>query len=264
MLTDVVFQGLPVPVTVDGNRVSCYLNEGTVRFQRTVAADAKIPVQFDFTRLDTNLILEQPIFLNLEGPPALSKPPQKDSRPQMIAGALILLALISILIMWLSSRRKGTKDTVSAAAPAAQMEEASRYGYAGRLNIHITNTLSGRDFPPLTYNLFRVPGGKKRSLQEILDSCAVDEAFEGADKIFFQPAADHGLLLTNHSNGTLLRNREILMKGRSYQIRLNTKVDITFEDERSEITLHYREAATSDMRLLAGEPQERSAHHGLY
>ena len=264
MLTDVVFQGLPVPVTVDGDRISCYLNEGTVQFQRTVTADTKLPVQFDFTRLDTNLILEQPIFLNLEGPPALSKPPQKDSRPQMIAGALILLALLSMLIMWLSSRRKGTKDTVSAAAPAAQMEEASRYGYAGRLNIHITNTLSGRDFPPLTYNLFRVPGGKERSLQEILDSCAVDEAFEGADKIFFQPAADHGLLLTNHSNGTLLRNREILIKGRSYQIRLNTRVDITFEDERSEITLHYREATPSDMRLLAGEPQERSAHHGLY
>lgn len=36
---------------------------------------------------------------------------------------------------------------VTAAAPAVRMEEASRYSYAGRLNIHISNTLSGRDFP---------------------------------------------------------------------------------------------------------------------
>ena len=82
----------------------------------------------------------------------------------------------------------------------------------------------------------------------------VEEPFEGADKIFFQPAAGHCLLLTNKSDCTLMQNREILMKGHSYQISLNSKVDITFEDERSEIALQYRDVKPSDMRLLAGEP----------
>ena len=50
-----------------------------------------------------------------------------------------------------------------------------------------------------------------------------------------------------------MQNREILMKGHSYQIGLNSKVDITFEDERSEIALQYRDVKPSDMRLLAGE-----------
>lgn len=267
MLTDPVFQGLLVPVSVDGDTIPLYLKKGAVSFQRAVTAAEKISVQFDFTKLDTNLILEQPVLLALEGPPALSKPPLEDYRPQIIVGSLILLALLSLLIIWLASRRKKAKAVVSPAststgtpratapAPAAQVEETSRYGYVGRLNIYITNTVSGHDFPPLTYNLFRIPGGKKLSLQEILDSCEVDEPFEGADKIFFQPAAGRCLLLTNNSDCTLMQNREILMKGRSYQISLNSKVDITFEDERSEIALQYRDVKPSDMRLLVGEPQ---------
>lgn len=259
MLTDPVFQGLLVPTTADTDSMSCYLKDGAITFQRVVTADTRLSVQFDFTKLDTNLILEQPAFLDLEGPPALPKPPLADYRPQIIVGSLILLALISALIIWLASRRKKAKvislsAAATSAAPAAQAELASRYGYVGRLNIYITNTLSGHDFPPLTYNLFRIPGGKKLSLQEILDSCEVNEPFEGADKIFFQPAAGHCLLLTNESDCTLMQNREILMKGCSYQISLNSKVDITFEDERSEIALQYRDVKPSDMRLLAGEP----------
>ena len=264
MLTDPVFQGLLVPVMVDGDTLPCYLKDGTIAFQRAAAADAKVSIQFNFTKLDTNLILEQPVSIELEGPPVLPEPSPEDYRPQIIVGSLILLALISMLIIWLASRRKRPKavppppaaaavgETV---APAARTEETSRYGYVGRLNIYITNTLSGHDFPPLTYNLFRIPGGKKLSLQEILESCEVDEPFEGADKIFFQPAAGHCLLLTNESDCTLMQNREILMKGHSYEISLNSKVDITFEDERSEIALQYRDVKPSDMRLLAAEPR---------
>ena len=258
MLTDSIFQGLLVPTTADGDSMSCYLRGGAITFQRTVKTDTKLPLQFDFTKLDTNIILEQPVFMDLEGPPALPTPLLADYRPQIIVGSLILLALISILIIWLAARRKKAKviasPSTAAAAPAAQTEEIGRYGYVGRLNIYITNTLSGHDFPPLTYNLFRIPGGKKLTLQEILDGCKVDEPFEGADKIFFQPAAGHCLLLTNESDCTLMQNREILMKGHSYQISLNSKVDITFEDERSEIALQYRDVKPSDRRLLAGEP----------
>ena len=192
MLTDPVFQGLSVPTTAGTDTVSCYLKDGVIAFHCTVTADTKLPVQFDFTKLDTNLILEQPVTVELEGPPAVEKPPLEDYRPQIIVGSLILLALISLLIIWLVSWRKKAKVVVppaaavsaTTAAPTSQTEETSRYGYVGRLNIYITNTLSGHDFPPLTYNLFRIPGGKKLSLQEILDSCEVDEPFENRKPVW--------------------------------------------------------------------------------
>ena len=42
-------------------------------------------------------------------------------------------------------------------------------------------------------------------------------------------------MLSNESDCTIMQAREILMKGRSYLIGLDSKVDITFEDEVSEI-----------------------------
>ena len=49
-----------------------------------------------------------------------------------------------------------------------------------------------------------------------------------------------------------MQNREILIKNRSYQIELNSKVDITFEDEISELALQYKDVKPSGTRLLAG------------
>ncbi len=142
MLTDPVFQGLSVPTTAGTDTVSCYLKDGVIAFHCTVTADTKLPVQFDFTKLDTNLILEQPVTVELEGPPAVEKPPLEDYRPQIIVGSLILLALISLLIIWLVSWRKKAKVVVppaaavsaTTAAPTSQTEETSRYGYVGNVN----------------------------------------------------------------------------------------------------------------------------------
>lgn len=61
LLTDPVFQELLIPTTADTDAMSCCLKDGAIAFQHVVTADTKIPVQFDFTTLDTNLILEQPV-----------------------------------------------------------------------------------------------------------------------------------------------------------------------------------------------------------
>lgn len=248
VLTDQIFQGLSTPVTIGDTAIPASLEDGMVSFQVPVVESDDQAVFLALDLLPTNLIMEQPICLTLEGAPAL---PPTDNRPQIIAIILAVVAVISIFFMFFTVRRRKIPPLPN--SQAAQSPVTSRYNFTGRLNLYITNTLSGHDFPPLTYNLFRIPGGKKLSLQEILDGCEVDEPFEGADKIFFQPAAGHCLLLTNESDCTLIQNREILMKGHSYQIGPNSKVDITFEDERSELALHYREVRPSDMRLLAGE-----------
>lgn len=248
VLTDLIFQGLSTPVTVGNTVIPESLEGGMISFELPVVESGDQVVFLDLNELDTNLIMEQPVYLTLEGAPAL---PPADVRPQIIVAILAAVAIISILLIFFTVHRK--KITPLPNSQTAQSPVTSRYNFTGRLNLYIANTLSGHDFPPLTYNLFRIPGGKKLSLQEILDGCEVDELFEGADKIFFQPAAGHCLLLTNESDCTLIQNREILMKGHSYQIGPNSKIDITFEDERSELALQYREVRPSDMRLLAGE-----------
>ena len=45
-----------------------------------------------------------------------------------------------------------------------------------------------------------------------------------------------------------MKSREILLKRRSYQLTLDSKVDITFEDEISELTFQYKDVRLSAMR----------------
>ncbi len=250
MLTDPVFHRLSVPVVVNGAEEAGFLEDGMLHLQRSVSETEDVSFQMRFENLDTNLMIEQPLLVSLEAPPALPVPEPPDYRPQMIAGSLCVLALLALIIL-LAKRRSQKPQKI----PKSELEtesEDSKFAYSGRLNLYITRTRSGHDFPPLTYNLFRLPNGKQLSLQQVLDSCDVDEPFDGADKILFRPGAGRCLILTNHSDCTLMQNRTILIKGRSYQIDLNSKIDITFEDERSEMAVQYRDVKPSEMRLMAG------------
>ena len=43
-----------------------------------------------------------------------------------------------------------------------------------------------------------------------------------------------------------MKSREILMKNKSYQLAIGAKVDISFEDEISELTLQYKDIKPSE------------------
>lgn len=247
-LTDSLFQGEQIPVFVNGEALAAHMEDGVLRIRREVTEDETLSIHLDLSHLNANLFLAQPLRLSLEGPPPL---PGTDLRPWIITGILCLLALLFLILMLLTRRRRMGE---SAAPPLQeypqQRAETGKYSFSGRLNLYVTRTRSGRDIAPLTYNLFPLPGGKCLTLREVLDSCGVDEPFEGADQILFQAGGARSLLLTNNSNCTLLQNREIMMKGRSYQFLLNTKIDITFEDEQTELVLQYREVKPSEERQM--------------
>lgn len=149
--------------------------------------------------------------------------------------AFLVLAGILIFVLYLKRSRP-------VPAPAEDRPEPSKYSYTGMLKIYITRTRSGYDIPPLSFNLFRTSAGRVISLQEIIKNCDVKEEFPGAEAIYFKAAANRTLILTNNSDCTIIKNREILMKKQSYQLPLDSKVDISFEDEISELTFQYKEA----------------------
>lgn len=231
-LTEDTFKNRIVRVTVGDETHSVPLENGALTFPCAVTEGQPLSLFLDMSDLDANITLTQPEAVMPS--PSAEEAPQRDLRPYAVVGGLGLLLALFLLL----GRKKPPEQ--SAAVPAAP-PAPSKYSYGGRLNIYVTQTRSGRDVPPLTYDLFRLPGNKTLTLREVLDGCGVDEAFDGADAIRLQAGGNRSLILTNDSNCTLMHNRAILMKGRSYQLALNSKVDITFEDERSEMVLQYRE-----------------------
>lgn len=247
VLMDSSFDGRSLSGTIGGQSWTGAVRSGTVMLppQSGISENRKEDVSLSFDALNTNIIVAQPLSVSLEGAPELPPPP--DYRPIMIAvfvGSLLVILLLVYLAV--GHRRKKPRSIPDPPPPAP-----SKYSYTGRLNIYITRTKSGRDVPPLTYDLFRIPGGKVLSLQEILDGCNVEEHLEGADRIYLKAGANRCLVLSNDSDCTIIQSREILMKGRSYLMGLDSKVDITFEDEVSEMALQYRQVRPNELRSYA-------------
>lgn len=239
LFTESIFENIPVDVTIDGNVIPTVLAGGALQLSYELTESRTLPFQFNYSGLPANVLGSDTANLEvvLEPPP-----PEPDLRPWIIGGIVIVLSLIALLILFLRRPKKIIP------LPSETPSFSSRHSYTGKFSIFITKTASGHDIPPLTFNLFRLPSDRDISLHEVLDACGVDESFEGAEKILFQPGANRSLILTNHSDCTILRNREILMKRKSYELPLNSKVDITFENERSELVLQYRELGPSERR----------------
>lgn len=237
------FNYSPITVMIDGDLQELPLQSGSLEWSETVTDQRVCEVIFDYSALPVNVIGEDRLSVTLDAPPLLSvEEPQEATYPQehdyLMIGILILcvfLVLVGILALVLYLRRPKSSSPLPEDRP-----EPGKYSYVGKIKLYVTRTRSGYDIPPLSYNLFRLPSGKVISLLEILTECEVEEQFPGAENIFFKAGAARSLILTNNSDCTIIKNREILMKKKSYSLDPDAKVDVSFEDEISELTLQYK------------------------
>lgn len=234
------FDNTKINLLTNGQAEESFLNGGILEQTIPVTNSMTLSVEPDFSQMPVNVVSYHDLTVKLEQPPLL--PAEKNQvSPVLIiilSAGIILIAGIILLIL---KRVKSAPVPI----PAEDKPEPSKYSYMGRINIYITRTQTGYDIPPLAFDLFRIPSGKVISLKEILESCDVTETFDGADMIYFKPGAKQSLILTNNSDCTIMKNREILMKKKSYQLQVGAKVDITFEDEISELTFQYKESKPS-------------------
>lgn len=221
------------------------LEDGQLQLCETVTKECVKEVSFDCAEFPANILEIGTVTVALEGPPAL--PVEEPERfPGVIYGIAILAVLLVILAVAVAARLK--KPARPAAVPDYDERPApGKSSYAGRLNIYVTRTASGYDISPLSYDLFRLPSTRVISLSEILAGCGLREVFEGADRIYISSGQKCSIILTNQSDCCIMKSGEILMKRKSCQLFAGAKVDITFEDEISELTFQYRELRPSEM-----------------
>lgn len=237
--TESYFDQSKLPVQVDEVLKETALKNGAIQNQVSVHKDTTQKVSFDYSQLSVNVLGINEVSVALSGPPAL--PPVEPEPPY----GLYLLGVVVVFgggaVFLLFRRPKPVQ------MPPDEKPEPGKYSFTGKLNIYITRAPSGYDIPPLSYNLLRLPSTKVIALDEILENCEVKERFEGADRIYFKSGAGRSLIVTNNSDCTIMKNREILMKKKSYQLSVETKVDVTFEDEMSELTFQYKDLKPSEM-----------------
>ncbi|MCM1259255.1 MAG: VWA domain-containing protein [Roseburia sp.] len=220
------------------------LEAGQVLLKERVTEDSVKKISFTCEKFPANVLSISEVEISLEGPPLL--PVEEPEDPSYVLyGMAVLAALFLILILLVLLRRGNPRNTFAPEEPYRPAPGNS--SYIGRLNIYITRTKSGYDISPLAYDLFRLPANRVISISEILENCGIRETFQGAQGIYLSSGQGRSIILTNQSDCCIMKSGEILMKKKSYQLFTESKVDITFEDEISELTFQYKDLKPSEM-----------------
>jgi Ca-activated chloride channel family protein len=228
LLNDPYFEGKSVRVTADGQEITAVVEKGTIRFSLPADSTRSVAVKVRYEDLGVNIIAPDTTTVQINQPEGYGK---------MIAFVAAIAIAIAVLVWW---RMRKPKPVPPAPPPA------SRYEYAGKLKIYVTKAPDDSDIAPMEYNLYRHFRKEEISLGALLENCGLSFALAGAYKVFFSPGANKALVLTNKSDCTILKNRDLLVKDHSCLVYFHERIHITFEDERSELILEYKNVKPSE------------------
>ena len=230
VLNDAYFEGKTVNVEAEGKQIAAIVKDGAICFSLPAETTRDVSVKIHYEDLGINMIGDENTIVQIQ---------TNDYAIGYIVISIIILGIAIAALIWIRNRNryKEQKELQKSVSP---------YEYAGKLKIYITKLKEDIDIAPMEYNLYRRFNKEEISLAEILHQCGIELKLEGADKIIFSPGAQKALVLTNNSNCTILKNRELLIKNYNTMIYYNERFYITFEDEFSEAILEYKSIKPSE------------------
>jgi len=242
------YEGQEVSFRVNGVSETGKINNGIITYTLSIDGVDELSIEIDSGSFTEHYEITQPAFTKLV--PPQDPIPEPDYRPLWIILGVLAAALILILALWV---KKKNTTVVYVAQPPASREPAKKMEtktctYSGKFNIYVVRTADGRDVPPQTYQLFGRNSGRM-TLDQILSSCKIKLGKIGEDDIIIYPGPDHSVIIMDQSERcTVLRGMEILKKGMGYPVFYNEKITITFEDESTEMEVHYKNLKPSERK----------------
>ena len=234
------FEGREISLRLNDTLYQCTITQGQI--QMSIPADAieEVEAAVEMESEAAVYYIEQPVVGKIEKYPDPVPKEKPDYRPLWVI--LILLACsVFVIILWWIKKRNTTVIYMSAPLKETEKKiETKNCSYSGRFTMYVVRTKDGRDIPPQTYVLF----GKtpvRMTLDKILNSCGIKCGKIGAEDIIFYPGPDHSVILMDQSERcTVMRGTEIVKKGMGYPIFYNEKITVAFEDDMTEMEIHYK------------------------
>lgn len=228
LLRDPYFENKNIRIDIQGNSILSKVENGEICFTMPITEEQN-------DNIEANVHYED-LGINMKAPKVLLQMPQRNNYIFYIVSIIVGIFFIVVILLWNKKSRR----------PVDDIKTISPYEYAGKLKIYITKLKEDIDIAPMEYNLYRRFSREEISLAEILHQCGIELNFEGADKVIFSPGAQKALIISNKSNCTILKNRELLLKNYNALIYFNERIFITFEDEFSEAILEYKSVKPSE------------------
>lgn len=175
--------------------------------------------------------------------PEIEKPkPQID---WFFWSVMILFVVALTLIFIFSGKKNNNKSAKRRVIDESKVlpdeSRAQKNDFYGKVQVYVTHNREDIDYPPESINLFARCNREVITLEWILDTCNLPLNLKEADKVVIRPGADKSLIIKNSGKVTAMKGRELLEKGYAYHLYYHEKVTFIFDQEDTEIEVHYKD-----------------------
>lgn len=228
-------------ILIDGEESQYRINNGEVFLYRQTPENEVVEIKLVFqdnfgVYLGENIINEEIILPEIE-----------DSGPEIdwFFWGVIALFVAALILIFIYSKRKGKKtparNRVIDDSRILPDDKLRKNDFYGKVQVYVIHNREGIDYPPESINLFARCNREVITLEWILDTCNLPLNLKGADKIVIKPGEDKSLIIKNSGRVTAMKGRELLEKGHAYHLYYHEKVTFIFDQEDTEIEVHYKD-----------------------
>ena len=178
-------------------------------------------------------------------------PKQKEEQTDWLFWGILMLFLFAnggILYLAVKKRRRQVRKPGGIADKGLPLveKENGKTTFYGKLVVYVIQTKEEIDYPPASINLFGRCNRSVITLEWILDTCSLPLSLKGADQITFKPGKEKNLVVQNKGKTSVLKGKELLLKGKAYPMYYHEKITFLFEEEGTEIEVHYKDLKPSE------------------
>ncbi len=231
-----------VKVYLDDEEQTCRIVDGALCFSRQYVENTAADMRVSFDGLYGNYYGDTEETVKIIVPVIEEEPPEIDWFFWSVI-AIFIAALLIILCLACRQRKRtvGKRKFIDESRTRPGEITNRRGEFNGRLQIYVIHSKDEIDYPPESINLFARCNREMVTLEWLLDTCNLPLNLRGSERIIIRPGDDRSLIIKNNSKASVLMGRELLMKGHAYHLYYGEKVTFIFDQEDTEIEVHYRD-----------------------
>lgn len=229
-------------VFLNGKAHEYRIESGKIYLEEMIAESATITLSIDPYDLFGDYYGDMSVTQQVVIPEPEEEPEQIDWFFWSVIG-IFIVALFTVF--FLAFRRKKTRPMrrkmIDDSRVMPRENVMQRNDFSGKIQVYVLHSRNDIDYPPESINLFARCNRDMITLEWVLDACNLPLQLQGAEKVIIRPGADKSLVIKNNSKASALMGRELLRKGHSYHLYYHQKVTFIFDQEDTEIEVHYKD-----------------------
>lgn len=229
-----------VSISIDGENVSYDVVDGRAVVPYQTAETREVIIKADINFTGSIIHYEEKADTVELTVPIVEESPNY-TMLYIVLGALCL----AVIILFSVYNREKQKKNVGKTMDTVGQKEKTKYDFSGKLTIYLMVSEREEDIPPCSVKLFGRPL-ESITFNWIKNRCGIGYALSDADKIRFMGGKDHSLCFVNDGCATIIKENQILQRGKKYYLYYGEKILLIFNNGGTETELHYQNIKPSE------------------